>query len=141
MNWEFPDIQARFRKGRGTRDQIANIFWIIERAREFQRNIYLCFLEYTKDFDCMGHNSWKILKETTLQISWETCMQVKKGQLELDMEQLTGFRIGKGEGQGYMLSPCLFNVYAEYIMQKPGWMKQKLETLSLGVTSTTSGMC
>ena len=68
-------------------------------------------------------------------------MQVKKGQLELDMEQLTGFRIGKGEGQGYMLSPCLFNVYAEYITQKPGWMKQKLETLSLGVTSTTSGMC
>ena len=82
-------------KGRGTRDQIANIGWIIEKAREFQKNIYFCFIDYAKAFDCVDHNElWKILKEMGipdhLSCSWETYMQVRKQQLELDMEQQTG---------------------------------------------------
>ena len=95
MNHELPDVQAGFRKGRGTRDQIANILWIMEKAREFQKNISFCFLDYAKAFDCVDHNQlWKILKEMEYQItwpaSWEICMQVRKQQLELDMEQQTG---------------------------------------------------
>ena len=95
MNCELPDIQAGFRKGIGTRDQIVNICWIMEKAREFQKNIYFCFIEYAKAFDCVDHNKlWKILKEMgipgTWPASWETCMQVRKQQLELDMEQQTG---------------------------------------------------
>ena len=91
MNRELPDVQAGFRKGRGTSYQIANIRWIIKKAIEFQRNIYFCFIGYAKAFDCVDHNKlWKILKETTWPASWETCMQVRKQQLELDMEQQTG---------------------------------------------------
>ena len=96
MNCEIPDVQAGFRKGRGTRDQIANIHWIIEKAREFQKNIYFCFIDYAKAFDCVDHNKlWKILKENTWSASWEICMQVRKQQLELDMEQQTGSKSGK----------------------------------------------
>ena len=89
VNQELPDVQAGFRKGRGTRDQIANIHWIIEKTREFQKNIYF---DYAKAFDCMDHHKlWKILKQveyqTTWPASWEICMQVRKQQLELDMEQ------------------------------------------------------
>ena len=100
MNHELPDVQTGFRKGRGTRDQIANICWIIKKAREFQKNIYSCFIDYVKALDCVDHNKlWKILRDmgipdhltweyqTTLPASWEICMQVKKQQLELDMEQ------------------------------------------------------
>ena len=91
VNWELPDVQASFRKGRGTRDQITNIYWIIEEAREFQKNIYFCFIDYTKAFDCVDHNKlWKILRQqyqTTLPVSWETCKQVNKQKLEVDMEQ------------------------------------------------------
>ena len=95
MNCELSDIQASFRKGRGTRDQIANIHWIMEKAREFPKNIYFCFIDYAKAFDCVDHNKlWKILEEmeyqTTWLASWETCMQVRTQQLELDMEQQTG---------------------------------------------------
>ena len=95
VNRELPDVQAGFRKGRGTRDQIANICWIMKKAREFQKNIYLCFIDYAKAFDCVDHNKrWKILKEMGipdhLSASWEICMQVRKQQLELDMEQQTG---------------------------------------------------
>ena len=95
MNRELPDVQAGFRKGRGTRDQIANIHWIIEKAREFQKNIYFWFIDCAKAFDCVDYNKlWKILKETGipdhLTCSWETYMQVRKQQLELDMEQQTG---------------------------------------------------
>ena len=89
MNCELPDVQAGFRKGRRTRDQIANICWIIEKAKEFQENIYFCFIDYAKAFDCVDHKLWNILKETTWPASWETCMQVRKQQLELDMEQQT----------------------------------------------------
>ena len=95
MKHELPDVHAGFRKGRGTRDQIANIHWIMEKAREFQKNIYFCFLDYAKAFDCVDHNKlWKILKEMGildhLTCSWETYIQVRKQQLELDMEKQTG---------------------------------------------------
>ena len=92
MNRELPDVQAGFRKGRRTRDQIANICWIIKKAREFQKNIYFCFIDYAKTFDCVDHHKlWKILKvteyQTTWPASWEMSMQVRKQQLELDLEQ------------------------------------------------------
>ena len=96
MNHELPDVQAGFRKGRGTRDQIANIHWIIIKAREFQKNIYFCFIDYAKAFDCVDHNRlWKILKEKGIPdhltyYTGETSIQVRKQQLELDMEQQTG---------------------------------------------------
>ena len=95
MNRELPNVQAGFRKGRGTRDQIANICWIIKKAREFQKNIYFCFIDYAKAFDCVDHNKlWKILKDVGipdhLTCLWEICMQVREQQLELDMEQQTG---------------------------------------------------
>ena len=95
MNCELPDVQTAFRKGRGTRDQIANIHWNIEKSREFQKNIYFCFIDYAKAFDGMDHNKlWKIMKEmkyqTTWPASWEIRMQVRKQHLELDMEKQTG---------------------------------------------------
>ena len=95
VNRELPDVQAAFKKGRGTRDQVANICWIFKKAREFQKNIYFCFIDFAKAFDCMDHNKlWKILKEVAipdhLTWSWETYMQVRKQQLELNMEQQTG---------------------------------------------------
>ena len=103
MNCEFPDIQAGFRIGRGTRDQIANICWIIEKAREFQRNIYFCFIDYAKAFDSVDHNKrWEY--QTTLPASWEICMQVKKQQLELDMEQQTGSKLGKEMSSLYIVT-------------------------------------
>ena len=94
VNREISDVQAAFRKDRGIRDQISNIRWIMEKGREFQKNIYFCFIDYAKAFDCVDHNKlWKILRweyQTTWPASWEICMQVRKQQLELDMEQQTG---------------------------------------------------
>ena len=100
MNHELPDVQAGFRKGRGTRDQIANIRWIIKKAREFQKNTYVYFIDYTKDFDYVDQtNCGKFFKrweyQTTWPASWEICMQVKKKQLELVMEPQTGSKLGK----------------------------------------------
>ena len=113
VNWELPDVQTGFRKGRGTRDQIVNIHWIIENVREFQKNIYYCFIGYTKAFDCVQQTG-KFLKrweyQTTLPVSWETCMQVKKQQLDLDMEQLTGSNLAKEYDKAVY---CLFNLYTE----------------------------
>ena len=99
MKHELPDIQAGFRKGRGTRDQIANIRWIIEKAKEFQKNIYFRFIDYAKAFDYVDHNKlWKILKEMEipdhLTCLLKICVKVKKQQLELDMEQQTGSKSG-----------------------------------------------
>ena len=95
VNWELPDVQAGFRKGSRTRDQIFNICWIIKKARKFQKNIYFCFIDYAKAFDCVDHN--KLVNsvrdgkyQTTWPVSWEICMQVRKQQLELDMEEQTG---------------------------------------------------
>jgi len=119
------NIQAGFRKGRGARDQIANIRWIIEKAREFQKNIYFCFIDYAKAFYHVDHNKlWKILQEMGIP-DYLTCLlrNLHAGQEETVR---TGhgttdwFRIGKGERQAYTLSPCLFNVYVEYIMQNAG---------------------
>ena len=95
MNSELPDVQAWLRKGRGTRDQIANICWIMQKATKFQKNIYFCFIDYAKAFDSVDINKlWKIFKrweyQTTWPASWESCVQVMKQQLELDMEQQTG---------------------------------------------------
>ena len=99
MNCKLPDVQAGFRKGRGTRDQIANICWVTEKAREFQKNIYFCFIDYTKAFDSESQQTGKFFKkgeyQTTLPASWEICMWVKKQQLELDMEQQCGSKSGK----------------------------------------------
>ena len=120
MNRELPDVQAGFRKGRGIRDQIANICWIIKKAREFQKNIYFCFIDYAKAFDCLDHNKlWKILKEMGIP-DHLTCLlrNLYAGQ---EATVRTGhetdwFQIGKGVCQGCILSPCLFTLYAEYIM-------------------------
>ena len=99
MNRELPDVQGGLRKGRGTRDQTANIHWIIDKVREFQKNIYFCFINYAKAFWLCGSQLWKILKrweyQTTWPASWEICMQAKKQQMELDMEQWTGSKLGK----------------------------------------------
>ena len=99
VNHEPPDVQAGFRNGRGTRDQITNIHWIIEKAREFQKNIYFCFIDYAKAFDCVDHNKLEILREMGipdhLTCPWEICMQVNKQQLELNMKQKTGSKLRK----------------------------------------------
>ena len=122
MNREIPNVQAGFRKSRGTRDQIANICWIMEKAREFQKNIDVCFIDYAKAFDCVDHNKvWKILKEIGIP-DHPTCLlrNLYAGQ---EATGRTGhgttdwFQIGTGVRQGCILSPCLFNFYAEYIMR------------------------
>ena len=125
VNDELPDIQTGFRKTRGTRDQIANICWIIERAREFQKkNIYFCFIDCAKAFDCVDHNKlWKILQE--MRIPDLTCLlrNLYPGQESTIRtgHRTTGwFQIGKGASQYCILSPCLFNLYAEYIMRNAG---------------------
>ena len=121
VNHELPDVLAGFRKDRGTRYQIANIHWIIEKAREFQKNIYFCFIDYAKAFDCVDYNKlWKILKETGIP-DHLTCLlrnlyagqeaTVRTGHGTIDC-----FQTGKGIRQGCILSPCLFNFYAECIM-------------------------
>ena len=125
VNHEIPEVQARFRKGRGTRDQIANICGIIKKAREFQKNIYFCFIDYTKAFDCVDHNKlWKILKEMgtpdhltcllrNLYAGQEATVRTRYGTTDW-------FQIGKEVHQGCILSPCLLNLYTEYITQNAG---------------------
>ena len=125
MDGELTDVQAGFRKGRGTRDQIANILWIIKKVREFQKNICFCFIDYDKAFDCVDHNKmWKILEEmgipehlTCLLRNLYACQEtaVRSGHGATDW-----FQIGKGVLQGCILSPCLFNLHAEYIMRNAG---------------------
>ena len=122
MNRELPDVQAGFRKGRETRNQIANICWIIKKVREFQKNIYFCFIEYTKAFDCVDHNKLlKILKEMGIP-DHLTCLlrNLCTGQgatVRTGYGTADWFQIGRGVRQGCILSPCLFNLYAEYIMR------------------------
>ena len=133
MNCELPNVQAGFRKGRGTRDQIANIRWIIENAREFQKNIYFCFIDYAKAFDYVDHNKlWKILKkweyQATWPASWKICVQVKKQQLELDMEYQTGSKSGKEYVRGIYCHPDYLIYMQSVSYEMPGWMKHKLES-------------
>ena len=125
VHHELPEVQAGFRKGRGTRDQIANIFWVIKKAREFQKNIYFCFIDYDKAFDCVDHNKlWKILKDMgipdhltcllrNLYAGQEATVRTRHGAADWS-------QIGKGVCQGCILSPCFFNVHAEYIMRHAG---------------------
>ena len=125
MNHKLPDIQAGFRKGRGTRDQIANIRWIIRKAREFQKNIYFCFIDYTKAFDCVDHSKlWKILKEMEIPDHLICLLRNLYAGQEATVrnghETTDWFQIGKGVRQGCILLPCLFNLYAEYIMRNAG---------------------
>ena len=121
VNHKLPDVQAGFRKGRGTRDQIANIRWIIKKASEFQKDIYFCFIDYAKAFDCVDHNKlWKILKEMRI-IFHLTCLlrNLYAGQesvVRTRHRTMDWLKIGKGVCQGCILSPCLFNLNAEYIM-------------------------
>ena len=125
VNHALPDVQAGFRKGRGTRYQMANICCIIKNAREFQKNIYFCFIDYAKAFDCVDHNKlWKILQEMGIS-DHLTCLlgnsyagQGATGRT--GHETADWFQIGKGVRQGCILSPCLFNLYAEYIMRNAG---------------------
>ena len=125
VNQELPDVQAGFRKVRGTKDQIANTCWIIEKAREFQKNIYFCFIDYDKVFDCVDHNKlWQVLKEMGIP-DHLTCLlrNLYAGQ-KLTVRTLHGtmdwFKTGKGVHQGCILSHCLFNLYVEYIMRNAG---------------------
>ena len=125
MNCEHPDVQSGFRKGSKPRDQMANIHWIIEKAREIQKNIYLCFIDNAKAFDCVNHNKlWKILKEMgipdhlthrlrNLYAGQEATVRTGHGTTDW-------FQMGKGVRQDYILTPCLFNLYAEYIMRNAG---------------------
>ena len=116
MNQELPDVQAGFRKGRGMRDQIANILWIIEKAREFQKNIYFCFTDYAKAFDClkeMGIPDHLTCLLRNLYAGQEATVRTGHGTTDW-------FQIGKGVRQGCILSPCLFNLYAEYIIRNAG---------------------
>ena len=124
MNRELPDVQAGFRKGRGTRDQIANISWIMEKAREFQKNIYFCFIDYAKAFDCVDHNKLENSEEMGIP-DHLTCL-LRNLYADQETTVRTGhgttdwLQIGKGVCQGCILSPCLFNFYAEYIMRNAG---------------------
>ena len=125
MNCELADVQAGFRKGRGTRDQIARIHWIMEKAREFQKNMYFCFIDYAKAFDCVDHDKlWKILQEMGIP-DHLTCLlrNLYAGQ-EATVRTGHGtthwFQIGKGIHQDCILLPCLFNLYVEYIMRNAG---------------------
>ena len=140
MNRELPDVQAGFRKGRGIRDQTANICWIIEKARESQKNI--CFIDYAKAFDCVNHNKlWKILKEMGIP-DHLTCLlrnlyagqeaTVRTGHGTMDQ-----FQIGKGIHQGCISSPCLFNFYAEYIMRNAGLDEAQAGSRLQGEISTS----
>ena len=123
MNHELPDVQAGFRKGRGTKDQIANICWMIEKAREFQKKRKICFyvIDYAKAFDCVDHNKlWKVLEEMGIP-DHLTCLlrNMYAGQeatVRIGHRTIDWFQIGKGVRQGCVLSTCLFNLYAEYIM-------------------------
>ena len=138
----WPQTQAAFRKGRGTRDQITNIYWIIKKASEFQKNIYFCFIDYAKPFVWIITNCGKFLKsqeyQTTLPASWETCMQVKKQQLELDMEQWTGSKLGKEYVKVVYCQAAYLTYMQSMSCEMPDWMKHKLESRLPGETSITS---
>ena len=122
VNWKFLEVQAGFRKGRGTSDQIAQIHWIMEKAREFHKNIYFCFTDYTNVFDCVCQNKlWKNLKEMGIPDHPNCLLRNmylgQRARVRTWHEPMDWFQIGKGVWQGCILSPCLFSLYAEYIMR------------------------
>ena len=139
MNWELTDVQAEFRKGRGTRDQIANICWTIEKAKEFQKNIYFCFINYAKAFDCVDHNNlWKILKMgipdhftcllRNLYAGQETTVRTGHGTMDW-------FKIGKGVCKGCILPPAFLTYMQSTSRESLEWMKHKLESRLLAEIS------
>ena len=145
MNQELPDVQAGFRKGRGTRVQIANIRWIIKKAREFQKNIHFCFIDYAKVFDCVDHNKlWKILKEVGIS-DHLTCL-LRNLYVGQEATVRTGhgttdwFQIKKKVHQSCILLPCLLNCRQSTSWDMLGWMKHKLESRLPGEISITSDM-
>ena len=145
MNCELPDVQTGFRKGRGTRDQIVSIRWTIEKATDFQKNNYFCFTDYTKAFDWVDHHKlWKILKEMGiadhLSCLWRNLYAGQEATVITGHGTTDWFQIRKGVRKGCVLTPCLLNLYAEYIMKMPGWMKHKLESRLQGEISITSDM-
>ena len=146
VNHELPDVQAGFRKDRGTRDQIANIHWIIEKVREFQKkNIHFCFIDYSKAVNCVDHKKlWKIQKEMGLPDHLSCLLRNLYAGQETTVRTGHGttdwFQIRKGIRQGCLLSPCLFNFYAEYIMRNTGLEEAQLESRLLGEISITSDM-
>ena len=128
VNRELPDVPAGFRKGRGTKDQIASIHWIIEKAKEFQKNVYFCFIDYAKAFDCVDHNQlWKILKEMEIPDHLTCILRNLYASQEATVRTVHGtidwFQIGKAVRQGCILSLCLFNSYAEYLM-RIAWLEE-----------------
>ena len=132
MNQELPDVQAGFRKGRGTRDQIVNICWIIEKAREFQKNICFCFIDYAKAFVWIPTSCGKLLKrweyQTTWPASWEICMQVKKQQLEPDVEKWNGSKLGKEYVKAVYCHPAYLTYMQTTSWVMLGWRKHKLKS-------------
>ena len=145
LNWQLPDVQDGLRKGRGTRDQIADTHWIIEKVREFQKNVYFCFLEYIRAVDCVAQNKlWKILQEMGIPDHLPCLLRNLYAGQEATARTGYGttdwFHIGKGVCQGCILSPSLFNLYADYIMWKPGLDKYKLESRLPGELSITADM-
>ena len=142
---ELPDVQAGFRKGRATRDQIASIHWIIKKAREFQKNIYFCFIDYAKALTVwISINCGKFWKrweyQTTWPASWEICMEVKKQQLEMDMEQQTGSKSGKEYVKAVHCHPAYLTYRQSTSWETLGWMKHKLDSRLPGEISIISDM-
>ena len=145
VNCELPHVQAGFRQSRGTRDQISSICWIIKKAREFQKNIDFCCIDYAKAFDCVDHDKlWKILKEMgipdnltrllrNLYVGQEATVRTGHGTTDW-------FQIRKEVCQGHILSPCLFNLYEEYIMRDSGLDEAQLDSRLLGEVSITSDL-
>ena len=130
MNRELPDVQAGFRKGRGTRDQIANICWIIEKAREFQKNIYFCFTDYAKAFDCMDHhkNSWRDGNTRPPYLPPKKFVCRSGSKLELDVEQQIGSKLGKEHSKAVYCHPAYLTYMQSTSREMLGWKKHKLES-------------
>ena len=133
LTCELPDVQAGFREGRGTREQIANICWISEKAREFQKNIHFCFIDYAKAFDCVDHNKlWKFLQEMGIlgDLTWllRYLYAGQEATVRTGHGTTDWFQVRKGVHQGCILSPCLFNLHAEYIMRNA-----ELEEAQVGI--------
>ena len=145
VNQQLPDVWAGLRKGRGAKVQIVNILWIREKVREFQKNIYLCFIDYNKAFDCVDHDKlWKTLREMGIPDHLTCLLRNLHVVQEATVRTLYGttdwFKIEKGVWQSCLLSCCLFKLYAEHIMRNASWMSYKIESREAGEISTTSDM-
>ena len=143
---ELPDVQVGFRKGKGTRDQIVNFHWVIKKSREFQKNMYFCFIDSAKAFDCVAQQTVENSERDgntrlpTWPASWETCMQVRKQQLELDMEQQTGSKPGKEYVKGVYCHLAYLTYMQSTSWETLGWRKHKLELRLPGEIYITSDM-